>query len=517
MTEILSQITEQYSIIFFIRQTIAIIILFLMGLFAVACIFSGKVQSDNTSNSKIEGNSGRISIPYLFLLAFPVGISIFTVTGIFLLSAGIKYAQITVIFVNVLVLALIWLSFKKENGKETIRFLFEKKLVVYYAAAIIMVLVSVSGIVSIVYSNDSMYYYSAYPHEIVRSGYLLFQFDTFLTDAGQATAIINTIPFLFGFNEAFGIQCFFNINFIMLFAYIIFEQASEQFEKKIAIGFSMIFTLLLITSMPFVFISKWIISNMYFMELIFIIVFMNKRFIDDNTSIYVRMILMMALSFMRIEGAIFVGLVVLSYLWQDRTKKRDVALLVLPATVLQAMYFIRIFVLMELHTTYMFMTKEKAIIAVAFLIVVLVYGLVYCDNSVLPVVKAKGKFLAPIPLTVCGLVLVNIALFAYDRSKFIAQAKVFLGNLLKQSGWGYFVAVVFILILLMPKVKIGDIYYELFCLGFVMLAFAACFARGGDMRVDLFDSSNRVLLQIVPLVIYTLAHRYIKSYSKTNG
>lgn len=511
MTEILSRIIENVSVTYYFRQVLVVLVLFALGI-----VFLSSVSGDSKSKDNIlEGDV--FPLEYRFLLAFPVGLSLLSVCGLLLLIFNIKYSYVTVSLL--LGIVVVFMVVYSKQYKRVISEISRNKrtLIVYSLIVLLLALISVSGIISIGYSNDSMYYYSAYPHEIVNRGNIFNGLDVFLTDAGQATAIINTLPFLFGFNETFGIHAFFNINFICIFFYAVYEKCGQFFDKKISTLTAFLSTLLLVTSMPYIFVSKWIIANMYFMGFVFVLVYLNSRFNDNDNSIYIRSLLLLMVSFVRIEGALYAGLIVLTYMMQKNIKKKNVCVLVLPTAVVQILYYVRIFIFMNIKAIYAFMTWQKSIVAGIFLLLVMAYGLLVAEDTKYSALKGKLGILAnPVVTTFSGLIVVNGALFIYDRRIFISNVKVFIGNALRNSGWGFFVAVIIVLIALVPKKKIQTLYYEYFCLGFVLVSFAACFARGDGLRVNLFDSSNRVMLQIVPFVVYALVNRYIESYA-SNG
>lgn len=497
MIDVLNNITEKFSMVFFVRQFITILALYAIGFFSVYCV----------ANSK---KAGAIRKIYCYLLAFPAGLSLYTISGLFLLIANIRYCALSVIVLVVLEVIAIYIV-NRPSGFSNLSRNDLFGIVIVVVAAII----SVSGIISVGFSNDSMYYYYAYPHEIACSGFLNFKFDTFLTDAGQGTAVINTIPFLFGFNESFGIMNFYNLNFLCFFAYAVYEQAIELFDKKKSLVFCSLSLLVLSTTMPFVIISKWVLANVYFMETMFIVLYLNYQFRNSQNSILVlRTIFILMLSFLRIEGALFAGFILLVFLMLDDAKKKEVIIPVIPVIIMQAGYFFRIYFTMDLQATYTFMSKGKAFIAVAFLMFVACYSLFYSTDSVTALFKDKLKIFSPVLVTFVGLVLVNAVLFLADHNLFISNVKTFVRNMLGNSGWGYFAGLICILILLVPKVNIKDNYFDYFWVGFFLIAFAACFARGDELRVDLYDSGNRVLLQIVPFIIYGFTFRFIKAFGR---
>lgn len=489
MKELLHVITEELSPCFFVRQLLTVIILFTLG-YVINYIATWNKNDERMPIIRV-------------ILSFPVGLSVFTVSGLSMLIFNIDYNSLNIIF-GVITLVLILLMFYRPKWN----LFFNKETAILLGIGIILAVISVSGIISIGFSNDSMYYYSAYPHEIVRYGHLWHKFDTFLTDVGQGTAVINTLPFLFGFNESFGIHNYFNISFICFFFYAVYDEACVYYETKKSLTFAIISTGFLVTCMPFVIISKLVVANVYFMEALFIVLYLNYKYKDDeNGLVFIRALLLLMVSFIRIEGALFAGFTLLTYIMQRDYKKRDVVCEAVPVIILQAMYFIRIYLLIdEIYAPYTFMNKGKAVVAVLFNIAVLIYGLV------LPVFNDKlRKYLSPVVVTFTALILVNASLFLYDHSLFIANVKALMGNLLLNSGWGFFAAVVVVFIAIVPKVRIKDCYFDYFFIGFLLVSFAACFARGDDLRIDLFDSGNRVLLQIVPFIVYAFTFRFIKA------
>ena len=489
MKELLHVITKELSLDFFIRQLITVIILFSLG-YVINYIVTWNKNDERTQLVRV-------------ILSFPVGLSVFTVSGLSMLIFNIDYNSLNIIF-GVITLLLILLMIYRPKWNHFL----SKKTVIFLGIGTVLAIIAVSGIISVGFSNDSMYYYSAYPHEIVRYGRLWHKFDTFLTDVGQGTAVINTLPFLFGFNESFGIHNYFNISFICFFFYAVYDEASLYYEIKKSLIFAAISTGFLVTSMPFVIISKLVIANVYFMETLFIVLYLNYRFKnDENGFVFIRALLLLMVSFIRIEGALFAGFAMLTYIMQNDYKKRDVAYETIPVIILQAMYFIRIYLLIdEIYAPYTFMNKGKAIVVVLFNVAVLIYGFV------LPAFSDKlKKYLSPVTVTFTALILVNALLFIYDYSLFLVNVKALMSNLLLNSGWGFFAAVIVVVIAIVPKVRISDCYFDYFFIGFLLVSFAACFARGDDLRIDLFDSGNRVLLQIVPFVVYAFTFRFIKA------
>ena len=121
---------------------------------------------------------------------------------------------------------------------------------------------------------------------------------------------------------------------------------------------------------------------------------------------------------------------------------------------------------------------------------------------------------------------VNGGLFVLASSDYLVVAKAFLQNVVYREGWGYtidLVLVCYIIIYFIEKTqkikesdnqcheqKIHDIQYEnLFLLGYILFTVVVSFARGGGLRRGIGDSGNRVMLQVIPFLIYALICRVI--------
>lgn len=520
MADTLKLITEQYSKIYFIRQFLTILALFFYGLIVVVPLNYRKNRRKTFSPM------------WMILLSFPVGMSIFITTGFILLISLQSYLQYSIMAIMAVV-AVAVIFFSEADYKEVFEDLELNKfkgivrILLCAVGVVIVAAFSTSGVLSIIYSNDSMYYYNAYPKEIALTGLLSSRLDTFLTDSGQGTAIINTLQYLFGFDESFGIQHFFNINFIFVYFYALYECAERQRNKLPAdakikaysLLYAAVFTLLLITSMPFVILSKWAIANVYFMETGFICVYLAYKMKKDKIeNMFILAPLLFMFSMMRIEAAIFCGFILMCFIYAG-FKKEEVFLITLPVIVVHSMYYYRIFWYFYLKSTYTFMTKEKSIIAITFLVSIIIYA--YLMDAVNKRIK-KGinnnfvkliayTFTNPLIITMLALIFVNLGLFVYDHNLYIVNIKSFIRNMLNQSGWGFFAAVIVVFILLVPKKKISTDYFDFVYIGFVLMVIALCFARGGDLRESFADSGNRVLLQVVPFVLFAFSFRFIET------
>ena len=490
MSELINMFLSEYSLKMWLAQSGTVFVLFLLGLFVVFLL-----------------NNGRIGF-FEYLLAYPVGLSVFTIWGFFNLLFSIPY-RITVIAVEILIfIAVLLLAFHKKMA-----FYINLKHLAYACLiALALALLSTAGLFSVSISNDSMYYYSMFPRALVKSGKYHRELNVFLTDVGQGSAVIGSLPYMLGFDESFGIQTFFNINVLLLFANALFEYAKDRLEKKKAYTIALILVLLLISSMPVILVSKWAMSNGYFCGYMFLVVYYIRKYfansndylkeeVNINGICIIGGMLLLTLSLLRMEGFIIALFITVVCSTLNISNKILFFGMLLPELIVSVIYDLRILIFMDIDAPYTFLTREKAMLQLAAYIFVGLYLLLVRGRFFL---KLQAGLNLLIPAT---FILVNAILFVYDRSLYVMNIKAFLANLLHSSGWGiYPIVVVGIYIICIVSGGIRNFkynFYDLCFIGYLLITLAVCFARDGAMKESVGDSGNRVLLQGV--LIYSFA------------
>ncbi|MCR5508355.1 MAG: hypothetical protein K6F34_06695 [Lachnospiraceae bacterium] len=514
MSEQAASFISGFSAVFFLRQSLVILMIFALGAAAGCALRRGRAALTDV------------------LLYYPLGLSVYALVSYVILVTGIPFNIITVTGSCLAVAAVSALAVYKNGWLHPERF--EKKIT---AAVIItllcIIVISTSGLLPVSVMNDSMYYYSMYPKALVHfSGYRR-NFNVFLTDIGQMTVIINTLPHMYGFNESFGIQTFLNIDTLLLFSYSVYERAAKKTERKSAAAASVILTLILVSSMPYLVMSRWVMSNGYFMCFMFICVhtvYASSKEADAGSakSLMVLSGLMFSvMSFLRMEGCIIAVVLVLCFASLEFEGKELFKYLMLPMLLIFSAYDVRIFLFMNIDAPYTFLTPNKAVIQLAALAAVSVY-LVFIKGRFLKFTEDKLSLLIP-----AALLFVNILLFVYNRSRYINNLKSFAGNLSHRSGWGLFPMMILAVYVLCFIAGIGGrlgtggrfcgpfsffkkgpqnrppvpkIHFRDLCLiAYLLTCLAVGFARGDNLRESIGDSGNRVLLQVTVLAFYAAA------------
>ncbi len=486
--------------IYFIRQCMVIIAVFAFG--AVLCdLFCSKTG---------------ISAIKRVLLCFPVGLSAFSITAYVLLIAGIPYSVWTVCIAALLeITAAVYLN---RRAFSRLTPAIGKHMLIAVCAVAATALVASSGAAPVSISNDTMYYFKRYPDAIVFYRGLRDQFDFFLTDTGLGSVCIDTLPALFGFGDSFGIREFFHINFLVFFGSCAYDTAKRYMSPREAAVSACLVTVLLAVSTPFMILSHWALANMYFMELFFISAY--AALDNEHTGIATCAVMMTALALLRMEGTLFVVWLVICISLYTGINRELAAYVTIPVSVLFGCYCIRIYTLYNLSDNiYTFLTPVKAVLLVGLLIACSLY-LLFIFPKLMSRLGAKLQY-----LYIIMLILGNMVLFIRNRSLYIGNLQAFYANLFRQSGWGmlpYFVITATVLlaalhILYKQKSRPSDSSEQFIItmvVGYIFIVLAASYGRGDVLLEDVGDSGNRVLLQIVPLLIMMYGQLFMKFYGK---
>lgn len=506
LNEWITAYLAQFQVRFFVLQLLTILALLLLGLFLIICMRKG------------------VRDIWTLLLAYPVGIAAYVLAGFSLLIFHIPFRAASVLLVLAGICLLLFLWQKPAGYLKNELSLFrqdcvqnsKKRWYLWLTAAVVVffAIFAVSGVLTVSLSNDSMYYYSLYSRALVQYGVYRREFNVFLTDVGQGAALIGTLPFFFGFNETFGIQQFFNINFLAIFTYAVYEQAVCAGGKgKKQVLFAGLSLLVLLSSMPFVIVSKWVMANVYFMEYLFICCYLAFRFQPKSDAekeriqeglLPVQGILVAMLSLLRMEGTVFVLFAVLCISLLAYRNRELTFCFLLPTAFFQIVYDFRIFLTMDIAAPYAFLTEKKALVQLAGIAAVLLYVLLIRNRHF----KKLQEHM--IFLIILVLLLVNLGLCILDWTLYVGNLQAFGANLFNQSGWGLFPCFVIAMLVLLPKKGYPLQYEDLLWIGYLLITLAVCWARDGILREGVGDSGNRVLLQVVPLIVFGLTMRAIR-------
>ncbi|MBR4573306.1 MAG: hypothetical protein IKO16_00185 [Lachnospiraceae bacterium] len=491
--------------IYYVRQLIAAVLLFVFG-----ALLTDLFVKDEVSWLKRS------------VLAFPSGISAFAITAYAMLVLRIPYNSISVTAVISAEAAgaALALAMSKRTGRVG---KYRRHMIITAAAAIVIAAFAVSGITPVSISNDTMYYFKRYPDAIVYYGGLRDQFDFFLTDTGLGVVSLDTLPALFGFGDTFGIRECFHINFLLFFFATVQERAQKHLSLKDSYVFAAVVTATLATATPFVILGHWALANMYFMELFFIAAYTAMDHEADAAG--AASVMLVALGLLRIEGTLFVIWLIVCVCAYTGAGKIMASHVVLPLGILFGLYCLNVFArFYVLDNMYLFLSPVKAVLIICMMIGAGIY-LAFIQNR-LPDNISRHLSLIYIGALLAG----NIVLALYDGTHYFGNLAAFRDNLFRQSGWGMFPYLViassaFLIFECAVScfTKANRKYPSGFAItlaaGFLLIVIAASFGRGDLLAEDVGDSGNRVLLQIVPLIVMALGEQflYVLCYNHVDG
>lgn len=489
MNEAITAYIQSMSCVFFVRQTAAIVLLFLLGAVVLMAL-----------DKKIIGSFG-------LFISFPTGLSVYSLSAFLLLVIGLPFNILTVSGLCILAALISIVVCVRSVDLTKIS---AKRMAIVILAVLGIAALSTSGILSVSLSNDSMYYYMMYPRALVKYGMFRQQFNVYLTDIGQMSAMINTIPHIYGFNESFGIQTFLNINTLIIIVYALYEQASGYLAHKEAMIAAGLSAGVLICSMPYIIMSKWVLSNSYFMCFMFICVYSAWKIKKMEGSLAMMGMMYAVMSFTRMEGCIAALIILLCFSVFDHDKKQIFLYLLTPMLIIYTLYYCRIFLLMHIDAPYTFLTPKKAVIQIAAVIAVSAY-ILFIRERLPEVIGSRINMLIPL-----GLVIVNMILLMYNKDIFIGNVKAFVANISNQSGWGLFPMMIIgmYVLCLIVSYKHRDLfkytYWDLCFVSYMLTATAVSFARGDALRESIGDSGNRVMLQVILLAFFAAAEHILQ-------
>ena len=490
-----SQYMKSLESVFFLRQWLTILALFVSGLFPTLII--------------------RKRLPELreLLFSFPLGLSIYGVSGFLLLISGlgISVPGIICTYLVIMLGLMLFLHFHPVNPPASGVFDDNKRqravvfIVSFITVALIAALAS-SGFLSQNVSNDSVYYYSMYPSILVKNRVITASLDKFLTDVGQTTAVVQCLPFLFGFDESFGIQHFLNLNFILIFYTALFDILCKPLPKKrLRISAAFLGTLFLISCEPYIVISKWVLSNIYFTDFLFMVFFLAFKTSEDGEDadllrdfslVFMTAFLVMS----RMEGGVLVFVMAMAFSATAMKKKSLLLYFGLPLAIMELGYYGMIYLKVGIDPLYSFLDMRSALLMAGMIVFLIVYIIFF----------RKLIALSYVPILLLGaLLLGNAGLLVINHERYITNIKAFLLNIRQGNGWGFFSIIIVIYCLMLVFELVRRRFTDLPVLTFlpaalVLSIFAVCFARGGVLAVRTSDSGNRVLMEIVPLLFFSV-------------
>ncbi len=451
------------------------------------------------------------------LLSFPAGLAYYSAVVYSMLVVKIRISKPRLIFVALFAFITVAAAvgfFKKKRGRAflpSFKDFFLKDFLILLVLSALIAAVSSSGLLSVILDNDSYYYYSTYPQMIIKEGDLKYEFDVLLTDVGPIAAVINTLPFVFGFLTSFGIQHFLNVVFILTFIYALHTELKEglKLKKGSRTALALCATVFLGSCPAYLTTAKWIMAGDYFMVYYFLLAYLGyrqtKKGEEDMSALL--MLFTVMTTMLRQEGPVMTAFLIVCFCMLGYSALQLSILYIMPAIIAAAYYYLRIFVFLGVRPLYAFLTRQKAVYMILMLLALLA-GIFLLQCRIFEKIR---KHLA---LFITGTAIaVNIAALAINPERYLTNLYMLLMNIRLRNGWGYFGYVFFVLLILLLVLTVRYRQYELsffdvLMMGYLLVAVCAAWGRGDHLRLGVGDSGNRVLLTAVPLIVFAMSLRF---------
>jgi len=487
-----------------VRQFVALAVLFLMGFVCLT------------------GLCGRLTAAWVVLFSLPVGICLWSFSSLLLLLAGIPYtfpgtlALIAAILVTPL-------AVKRLREGRILPPGFWGQATPFLLLFLGLAFVAASGFIYSFVSYDSYFYFLNYGRSLPIMGsfaQIAGGNSYTLTNIGQFLPLLCAYTAFWRLDQSFQVQTLLVYDIIVTFFYGLYRYAScrRTWNRKPALLYSALFTLLLASSTSFITVSSWTLANLYCMAYIFFL-FMAAFLISHLESaggdcLILISMFFTALTLLRKDGIIFSAFFLICFCSIKLFPKRQLALSFLPAAVIESwwLYYVRVVVNATVtQGVYSAVTNNKNIVFIA-LIIGGTFLYIALGHDLLKAIERKYPLLMEYYVIFAGMFVLLLYSFYMKGDIIIDNVDFVIRNMFRYpSSWGIsgFAFGTLLVFSLIAGFKLD--YLHFFWSGYAFLTFISyCIVESKNFWLNWDDSYNRVLLQIVPVFVFVMA---VKSLS----
>lgn len=450
-----------------------------MGLFLTGLILIHIIRTD-------------IDDKWVFLLAYPTGISLWCLVGGGILIIGVPFNLPTMMVGLIGCLICIWGI--RRPDKQT----FSAWNIVWHTYLFSGVAVFAStGIMFTFTSHDYYYFFDNLGKALVIRGGMSAEFSTFLTSTGIAPALLSALAYMIHWDNIYALHHCLSFCFLGIFALGIYRHARKHpFLKSAAI------TLFLLLNSPFWILNGWIISNTYNMFLLFIICGICFQYKDrdripaDFSSLLTLMIC--ALTLFRSDSGILLCCLFVALAETSLRSRIIVRRCILPSFFLLLIYYAKLFYLLRDGVDGMYLNWKTIGMILLLYIGTIVYYYVVRNRFQL-VKRYYRKIVAACFLTL------NVFMAVFLQELFWKNLRNILYNIFTPSEFwgttGIFLIVIAIGILAGKSVNIWLFAAFVMAVTYIDVGVLRGFLIG-VARQGFGDSFNRLLVSLLPIVFF---------------
>lgn len=439
------------------------------------------------------------------ILAFPFALACWCVCSLMILILGLPYNLYTMLVIAIVTLVLSFLIRKKTDA---LGYAFSD--ITYFNYFIGIAAVVSCGFLFTSALSDVFYYNYLYGKELAILGKLDGELCLLpLTRGGQMSPLVSSLAYFCGFDNINMLNHMSMISMTGLCMWCVYD----YWKDKRGI---ILFAVVLFSMTPYILMCGMVSNNTMEMFSITMLLMCLYQGREDNRDYFLWNMLAVLFSVMvtmgRIEGGIyltFIALLIPMISWSGR---RAVLAVNLPALLIASIYYLKLFVVMEINFDPEFISLKNVIFNLGVILLGSVYT-VLIDCRIFEKIKDRiGAVL------LAALVCLNFAELFLNHSKYLYNLKTILGNIVyRDKDWAFCVwgVVPWMLLIGVAFVIINKNlnYFSCIWIGFVLLVISVCMFRN-PLRSGFGDSANRLLMMLLPvfavdfvLQIRTVVHK----------
>lgn len=428
-----------------------------------------------------------------------VGIFIWCIISSGILIVGFYYSLITVI---VIFLMCLWILYNLANIKfdfEEVKYI-TKSILIWSPITLFFIIYNYSYM-----TYDSFYFIVSFGKQIAASNSLNSLSVTNLVSYGLFIPVIESLGQFVGFDYFYPIYTICFCSFLITSIFLIKNEFRER-NEIISISISIIYSVIILTTPMIMIQSKWIITNNLIGIYTFCSYYAFKKYKYNGSKIYLlgSYIGLIPLLLGRIEGPIFILLFLFIYSFFVNHNKFFSNICLVNVIITNLLYF-RILSITGMHFNSDFVSVERMLIISMLSFLFWIYSRFLNKEKY---TKLTKKYVPKIAITLVSLAILVLNVSKWEICRNVVKVMT-LNLFLFQGGWGIIWLVYFLIIFI---VSIKDynlnndvmlsmyLVYMFFGTLFIML----CFSKFAP-RIGIWDSSNRITVHVVYIVIYELS------------
>lgn len=446
----------------------------------------------------------------LILLSTPVGVALWGILSILVLLSGIRYSA-TTMFTTCIILEIL-IFFVRRRKKIVLQYNTDELLNICMLVFGIICVLS-TGIFYVFSAGDTITYIDILGKAFVIEGGFSEHFETIFLSTGIALAPLSSLTYMLGSNNIYLIHSMFLLNFFFFFWYVAYKKIADSIYKKHSEIISFICVLLILSMPPILYLSGWIISNVYIMCYLFIlaILFLDLDYsskADVGSSIIIG-IFCVFFVYLRSDAAITLSCFVLSGVIEQISSKKMICTVILPSIFAMILYYGKIYLILGTDGKGLFL-DVKTIGAMLFLLIVMMIYYIFFRNK-------RFLFLQENLVLFVTIMLLLVIFFLYIISPevFLRSINVYNINITDISSQGGFWGGTGIFILMMlllariynsRKIKCIEFLVVILVLTNVIMGPLRAYL-GMEPRIGMGDSFNRAFISYLPLSLWGIYDR----------